>query len=396
MLQHLFKLIWNKKKHNFLIMLELFFSFLVMFAVFTLVINYYKAYREPRGFEYKNVWNITRNTSGSEDKQPLSRDSAMLLEQMVKQQIRSMPEVEQVSYTSNNTPYARTRIFVNNLTYGKVKTVADIYTVEDNYATLMNMKLLSGRWFNRDDNAAGYTPIVINTKLKDKLFRDEDPINKVITLLDRSYRVIGVVNDMKNKGDYVMPESGFYTRPDSTFYGNSNTIQVSVKPGTGASFEAQLFKTLSSLARNASIEIEHLEKRRAAKNKEQLVPLVIILIVTLFFIINVALGLFGVLWHNINKRRGEIGLRRAIGATKKDIAWQLIGETMVLSTLSMLTGCFFAIQFPLMNIFDLSTSTYLLALVLSIVFIYVLVIICALYPGKQAADIYPAIALHEN
>jgi putative ABC transport system permease protein len=115
-----------------------------------------------------------------------------------------------------------------------------------------------------------------------------------------------------------------------------------------------------------------------------------------FLIINVALGLFGVLWYNINKRKGEIGLRRAVGATGNSILWQLVGEAIVLSTLSLILGSFFAIQFPLLNVFDLQANIYITAIGLAILFIYVLVVACAIYPGKQAAAIYPAVALHEE
>jgi putative ABC transport system permease protein len=120
------------------------------------------------------------------------------------------------------------------------------------------------------------------------------------------------------------------------------------------------------------------------------------LIVAGFLIINVALGLFGVLWYNINMRRSEIGLRRALGATGKSISFQLIAESLLLSSLSVLIGCFFAVQFPLMNVFDLPAGIYISAILLSVLFIYTLVIVCALYPGKQAAAIYPAVALHEE
>jgi putative ABC transport system permease protein len=144
------------------------------------------------------------------------------------------------------------------------------------------------------------------------------------------------------------------------------------------------------------VEIEHLSEKRVTKNKLTLVPMIILLVVGGFLIINVALGLFGVLWYNINKRRSEIGLRRAVGASGNNVTGQLIGEALVLSTLSLILGSFFAIQFPLLNVFDLSSGVYLTALFLSIVFIYLLVIICALYPGRQAAAIYPAVALHEE
>ena len=124
--------------------------------------------------------------------------------------------------------------------------------------------------------------------------------------------------------------------------------------------------------------------------------MIILLIVAGFLIINVALGLFGVLWYNINLRKSEIGLRRAVGASANDVAKQLVAEALVLSTISLIVGSFFAIQFPLMNVFDLATNTYLLAFALATIFIYLLVIICALYPGMQAAAIFPADALHED
>ena len=148
--------------------------------------------------------------------------------------------------------------------------------------------------------------------------------------------------------------------------------------------------------KNSNVEIQHLSDMRKRKNYFALVPMITLLIVAGFLVINVALGLFGVLWYNINKRRGEIGLRRAVGASGSNVTKQLVGEAMVVATFSLIIGSFFAVQFPLLNVFDLPSSTYFIGLVLSIVFIYLLVLICAFYPGKQAAAILPAVALHED
>ena len=95
-------------------------------------------------------------------------------------------------------------------------------------------------------------------------------------------------------------------------------------------------------------------------------------------------------------RRGEIGLRRAVGATGKAVSSQLVIETLFVATLSLIVGSFFAAQFPLLNVFDLPATVYLIAILLSVIFIYLLVFVCSLYPGKQAAAIYPAVALHEE
>jgi putative ABC transport system permease protein len=124
--------------------------------------------------------------------------------------------------------------------------------------------------------------------------------------------------------------------------------------------------------------------------------MIIMSIVGCFLVINVALGLFGVLWYNINKRRGEIGLRRAVGATGNSVSSQLIAESLILATLSLIIGVFFAVQFPLLNVFDLQAGIYITAMLLAILFIYLLVFLCSLYPGRQAAAIYPAVALHEE
>jgi putative ABC transport system permease protein len=135
---------------------------------------------------------------------------------------------------------------------------------------------------------------------------------------------------------------------------------------------------------------------RDARNRVTYIPMIIFIIIASFLIINVALGLFGVLWYNISKRKSEIGLRRAIGASGVSVSYQLVAEAIILATISLGLGCFFAVQFPLLNVFNIPSSVYIIAILLSILFIYVLVLFCSLYPGRQAAAIRPAIALHEE
>jgi putative ABC transport system permease protein len=260
---------------------------------------------------------------------------------------------------------------------------------------VLNMHLLEGRWFTNADDVSKDPPVVINEKLKKELFGNGTAVGKILGADNYKAKVIGVVQDTKDKGDYQPIEFGMYQKMDTGWYRYSSTIIMKVEPGTDAAFESKLFKALSN-AIGTSIEIEHLDKKLASKNNLFLVPAIIFVVVAGFLIINVALGLFGVLWYNINKRRGEIGLRRAVGATGNAVSRQLVGEALVLSTLALIIGSFFAIQFPLLNVFDLPTSVYIIALIFAILFIYVLVIICALYPGKQAAAIFPAVALHEE
>jgi putative ABC transport system permease protein len=135
---------------------------------------------------------------------------------------------------------------------------------------------------------------------------------------------------------------------------------------------------------------------KADKNMIFIVPLTVIFIVCGFLIANVVLGLFGVLFQNISRRKGEIGVRRAMGATKGNILSHFIGEMIVLATFAVALGVFFAVQFPILNIFDVSTSVYVSGIAIAIVAVYGLVFLCSWFPSLQAAKIYPAMALHED
>ena len=394
MFKHLFKLIWNKKKQNFLLMSEMLISFLVIFAVFTLMLYYYNNYKKPLGMEYEHVWLINYNNAYK----TANADSLTQFYETLRQTMKAMPQIKEISFCSDNVP------FTNNLnqgeaTYkGKKTDAVNQYTVEDTYNRVLNMQLLEGRWFNKGDNATKNKPIIINNELRDELFGKEDAIGKLIgDYGDKNkMRIIGVVLGVKAKGDYLPAGKGIYYRADTGAFHWFGRILVKVTPEADAAFEGHLYKTLSNAMKNSDIEIEHLTNNRTTINYFNVIPMIVLSIVSCFLIINVALGLFGVLWYNINKRRGEIGLRRAVGATGGSVSSQLIAESMILATLALIVGSFFAVQFPMLNVFNLQASIYLVALGMSLIFIYVLVFVCSLYPGRQAAAIYPAVALHEE
>jgi putative ABC transport system permease protein len=394
MFKHLFKLIWNKKKQNFLLMSEILVSFLVIFAVFTLVVYYYHNYKKPMGIDYQDVWVVTFRNSY----QTKNTDSLDLYYQTLVQTIKALPQVKEVGFTAGNIPFTQNRNS-GGITFNNQKADdIDWYNVDDSYRKVFNMQLLEGRWFDKGDDIAKDKPIVINTDLKEKLFGSGEALGKIIGDGDNKnkMKIIGVVQSIKIKGDYATTGAGLYQRIDTGSYRWLDRMVIKVTPDADAAFEGKLYKTIANYMKNSDIEIEHMTDKRISINYFSLVPMIALLIVACFLIINVALGLFGVLWYNINKRRGEIGLRRAVGATGNAVSSQLVNEAMILATLSLIIGAFFAVQFPLLNLFNLPASVYIIALFLSIIFIYLLVLVCSLYPGKQAAAIYPAVALHEE
>jgi putative ABC transport system permease protein len=394
MFKHLFKMIWNKKKQNFLLMSEMLISFLVIFAVCTLAVYYYRNYKNPMGMEYENVWAVSYENSF----QTGNADSLEIYNETLRQTLQSMPQVKKVSFCGSNTPFSNSTSQNGTSYNGRHLNNVNYYLVDDHYKDAMHLDMLEGRWFDKQDAVYRNRPIVINNSFKKFFFGSESAIGKLVGDADIAHRmkVIGVVEDVKMKGDYVGAGTATYNRIDTSNVLRIGKMMINVAPGADAAFESRLYKTMANYMKTANIEIEHLTDKRKTINNFALVPMIVLSIVACFLIINVALGLFGVLWYNINKRRGEIGLRRAVGATGQSVSAQIVAETMILATLSLFIGTFFAVQFPLLDVFDLPSGVYITAILLAIAFIYLLVFVCALYPGRQAAGIYPAVALHEE
>ncbi|AUD01748.1 ABC transporter permease [Spirosoma pollinicola] len=384
MIPHLLKLIWNKKKAHSLLIVEIWASFLVLFGLATLIVVNVRNYREPMGFTYENVWAIGLKSN---------QDTVALAEklQRVTQRLKAYPEVMSVSRMSSNFPFSSNQMN-NGIEYKKRKVMADFYATDENFAKTLDIDVTEGNWYRSADSVGKYAPIVINQRIKDELFDNENPLGKIIG--DR-FKVVGVINTFKAKGEFMSDKPAVFElfKPNAIW---NDTVLLKVKPGTDAVFEAKLVKEVAAMLTGWNVEVDYLTDSRKNQHNLVLVPIIIALIVSSFLLINVALGLFGVLNLSIAKRRGEIGLRRALGATGSGISTQFIGEIWVLATFAMLIGLLFAVQFPLLNVFDLQASIYVIAIVMAVAIIYGIVTLCALFPSQQAAMIQPATALHEE
>ncbi|WP_114781729.1 ABC transporter permease [Botryobacter ruber] len=393
MIRHLFKLIWNRKKSNFLLITEIFFSFMVLFAVLSFVFYNYCNYTKPLGFDHQDVWQLTLRTNSD------STAQNRLIQEQLLQRVKSFDEVEHVSLSNSNVPFAFS-MMTNSLSYGSNKEVqANVYDVQDDFKDVMKLQLQQGRWFGPQDDASRHRPIVINLMLKQKLFGEEEAIGKLIPINDSTnYTVIGVMDYYRAYSEFNAEEPAFFSRINlqQNEHALWSSLLIRVKPGTGVAFEEKMVRELSRIAQNWTLEVTTLEKMRKSKARLTLVPMIALGLVCGFLIFNVALGLFGVLWHNINRRHSEIGLRRALGASSAQIYRQFIGEVLVLATFGLLLGVVFAIQLPLLEVMQVESVVYISALFAAVGLIYLLTALCAFYPSRQAAAIQPAVALHEE
>ncbi len=398
MLRHLFKLIWNKKGSHSLLIIEIWASFMVLFGVLSLIVYNLNNYLEPIGFSYEKVWALDLNNN---------QDTTQIAEKtnQIMQRIRAYPQVAAASRMGNNTPFGASTMN-NRISYQKVSTMVDDYHTDEEFSKALDLPLLAGRWYRPEDRVSKSVPVVINKKLQDKLFEDENPLGKVLgensSAIEKkddeskeTFRVVGVVDKFKAKGEYSANEPAVFKLIDKND-GWNKVVLIKTKPGTDATFEAKLVKDIAAMVPGWGIEVSYMTESRANRHNLTLVPVIIFLIISGFLLTNVALGLFGILNLNIARRKSEIGLRRAMGATEGRVTLQFLGEIWVLATFSLLLGLLFAVQFPLLNVFDLASGVYSIALFAAVVVIFVIVTLCAWYPSSQAARIHPATALHEE
>lgn len=401
MLRHLFILIWNRKRSNFLLITEILLSFFVLFVVSSLLVNSYYNYRQPTGFAYDNVWEVSLNPG---------QDTAHRKEtlQQLLRSLRAMPGVVAVTRTSSNTPFSFSNMNSDQYHYkGKQGPQTEQYDADYEMQKVLKFNVTQGRWFDRRDATTAdenSTPVIINQKMATAMFGQESAVGKVLTddKGKAKWPVVGVVDAYRAGSDYAANEPAIFFRSELDEgaklepEAGPGVLLVRVQPGSSALLEQKLVKEIFSATKGWHAVVNTLDESRHDKLKVVLTPLIALGVVSLFLIINVALGLFGVLWYNINQRRAEIGLRRALGATGAGIGGQFLGEMLVVTTLGVLAGVVLAAQFPLLGVFGLEPTVYVVAIVLAATLIYVLTAICAFQPSRIAAGIQPAVSLREE
>ncbi|HSS76486.1 MAG TPA: ABC transporter permease [Thermoanaerobaculia bacterium] len=395
MIRHLLKLVWNRKRANALMILETCVSFLVVFAVVTLGLFFLDNYRRPLGFEWNNVLNV-RLGMGPSGGPGSSPEQAAAFARLV-QEVRSLGPVEAVA-ASWVVPFDQGGLAtVYKVNGRRVEMAGDVTTV--GFDKVMGLKLVAGRWFQEADAALAWEPIVIDQDLARMAYGSSDSVGKPFGEPhsgERQLRVIGVVSDFRKSGE-LMPNDNFMFRFASIDHPTDAALRnllIRVRPGTPVAFEETLVKRMQEVAPDWSFTVRPLSQVRATMFRLFLTPLIAAGTLAFFLLLMVGLGLIGVLWQNLLQRTREIGLRRAAGASRAAVHRQVILEQLLLTTLGVAIGTLLVIQVPILDLIDVLTKpVFASGLALALAVIYLLSVVCVLYPSTLAAKVQPAEAL---
>jgi putative ABC transport system permease protein len=410
MIRQLVKLCWNRKRSQALVAVEVFFSFLVVFAVMTVAVYNVHNYRQPLGFDYRDVLNVNltsladlasgggRNVAAGEGARQLLWD------------VQGLDAVEGVAGTA--IPVFDLTGMSDRVEYQGRRFDSYNTEVTDDFAKVMRVEVTQGRWFEAADDALPYDPVLVNERLKRDLFGGEDPLGKNIaptpdptpaaqaaSAAPREIRVVGVFKDFREDGELSGPEPYFFkrTRLAGTHTRPLYNLVVRVRPGTPASFEETLMTRLRATIPGSTFQVDPLPRMRRSLMRLKLVPFVAAAMIAAFMLIMVALGMVGVLWQSVSRRRREIGLRRALGATGQGVSLQVLGELLAVTTTGLLIGAALAVQLPLLGVIGwVGNGVYATAMALAALAIYGLTMVAALYPSWLATQVQPAEALHDE
>ena len=203
----------------------------------------------------------------------------------------------------------------------------------------------------------------------------------------RAFRQEG---EMDGEDHYALSRLAYASGPMSRV----DSMALRLRPGSDASAEARITASLLAAAPDFSVRMEPLEAAAEFNRRTLMTPLALVGVVAFFLIFMVALGLSGVLWQSVTSRTREIGVRRAMGASARDVRWQVVGELLVMATIAIVAGTVVVLQFPFLDLLGaIPTGVFAAGLCLTIVSLYLLALVCALHPARLATMVHPSEAL---
>jgi putative ABC transport system permease protein len=401
---HLFRLTWNRRGANALVLVELFVSFLVLCAVLTGATWTAVNATRPLGFEWKDAWRI-RFVGGVVDMEAQDSLYVAMLRRILDEAVQ-LPEVESAALASN-TPYSGDTHSTTSWVGGRQTNILSSPMTVGGLAAL-RLELKSGRWFEEGDAGLAWRPVVLTEGLARGWFGTDDPIGKELPEFNddgtpstpedgaRRSRVVGVVADYRRDGELDATPYAYFipANLERMTFATPTNLLLRLRPGTPASAEEGIVRRLQGSTPGFSLVVEPLSRMRDFRIRSRIVPLAIGGVVAFFLIAMVGLGLVGVLWQNVARRTPEFGVRRALGATGRGVLLQILGEVLALTTLAIAAGTALVLQVPLLGLLPAFSPLVVTAGILEAsLVLYLFVSFCGLYPGWLATRIDPARAL---
>jgi putative ABC transport system permease protein len=397
MIRLFFKTIWNNKRRNILVFIELFMISFVLVNLTLYLVNMLAVYRIKNCYDVNNVILVDISK-----KNPESEKIAEVSFQNLKKVFGSNSFVEAVSINSNAVPFNYS-ISTRGFNHDSVEIGLANREVDIDYGRVMKIVPIKGRWFDETDYGKAVRSIIISNEANEKYFKgnavgariyEKDRQNKIT-----NYEIVGVVERFK-RSDIEVPYPTAYILKDSIKAGSNwqTSFLIRTKENKTSEMlaiaESQVYSTLNPESWTIS-SLNSLDNMRLRQNNENYQRNYLSVIIALFILVNIFLGTIGILWYNTNLRIHEIGIKRALGSTGNGIKRLLILENMVVAGAGLLIVLLIVLQIPILFTSEGPPEPGVLihSIIISVVSMIILVFLSTWIPATIASKIRPAIAL---
>lgn len=416
MFGHILKLLWNSRHQNIWLVCGLF----VISSCLWYALDYLYAIgvnqTRSLGFDWHHVYNLnvgvyspesSNYQSDSIHTKAAEGDLNLFLERL-----RHNPSVESACVTQMHKHY----VWANrsaSLTYDTVTAWTWIRSVEPDYFRVFRVHGADGSSPEELAKKMNLTDIIITEKLAKKLFKGQNAVGKMVKNHSNgdSVRISAICEDQKYN-EFTDHQSATYMAIKTDAgrgleYTDIQWLGVYIRIKQDADNKEFVRTFRKQMRTQLMIGNLYLEDMRSMSDyrdehlKDNRNELYTYLAVAVFFLLNVFLAVLGTFWFRTQQRRSELGLRIAIGSSALNIRRLLLGEGMLLLTLSFLPAIVVAWNLGYAEMVSTSPVEFTLRrFVIGLAMTYVLLMFTLLigiwFPARQAMNIQPAEVLHEE
>jgi putative ABC transport system permease protein len=347
------------------------------------------------GFEAENV--LTMRLDLARQKYDTSEKMGAFYEEL-RRRIASLPGVEAVGLVSelplsgqpNDLPFT---IKERPSTNPDERLDADYRRTGGDYFRAMHIPLRRGRHFTDQEVRQNAPVVVITDELARRHFPQEDPLGKhLIVFGEREHEIIGIVGDVRHRALESDPWSMMYLPSQGLGWSNL-VIRTQVEP---LSLAAMVRREIAAIDREQPVA--NIKPMTEWVSESAATPRYRTILLGLFAalaLILAAVGLYGVISYTVAQRTHEIGIRMALGASRRDVVSLVLGQGMKLSLVGSGIGLLLAAVFSrvLGNLLYGVSARDPLVFIGVAALLTVVALIAAYLPARRATRVDPLVAL---
>ena len=218
----------------------------------------------------------------------------------------------------------------------------------EHFLTANSFTIAYGRNLSAEDVELARSVVVVGKRIEKSLFPNESPIGKTIKINDKPYQIIGVLGEkgmafgQSDDSNMMVPITKYF----ADFGWVNRTVNIAIQSTSQATYNQTFDKAVGAmriarglkLGQDNDFEIYSNDTLISAFHSVADVISTGALLVSAIALLAAGIGIMNIMLVSVTERTREIGLRKAIGARKKDIVRQFLLEAIVLSEMGGLAG----------------------------------------------------------